>query len=327
MTANDIVQSSRDWLSSPRGRRPSLRVFSFPRPREPQRGSSRSSGWLRRAFSIQDGADGPTAATQVPLVTRLRQYRSARYHRQHLGARWNQQCRRRYSSRLATRSAPRPGAAARQWSGRHPICIDRPTSGTSSRQTGAPSMRATPISAAPTLSHCAPRPAMARRISSWPSAKDGRAYVLDHHNLGGIGGSLVAQAVSSAPIRTAPASYAIGGDAYVAFQGPGARCPPTAQHNELTVLKIGAPPRLTTAWCGRPCAVPARRSSQRRTDIPIRSSPSDPDPVESRLFSLRARERLRSIAKISACVDGAAGRTRRLRARRSCGGRERDHRR
>jgi hypothetical protein len=82
--------------------------------------------------------------------------------------------------------------------------------------------------------------------------KDGRAYVLDHHNLGGIGGSLVAQAVSSAPIRTAPASYAISGDAYVAFQGPGARCPPPARHNELTVLKIGmgAPPRMTTAWCG-----------------------------------------------------------------------------
>jgi len=122
-------------------------------------------------------------------------------------------------------------------------------------------------------------------------------------------------------------SSILGAEAHVAFQGPGARCPPTAQHNELTVLKIGAPPRLTTAWCGRPCAVPARRSSQRRTDIPIRSSPSDPDPVESRLFSLRARDRLRSIARISACVDGAAGRTRRLRARRSCGGRERDHRR
>ena len=82
--------------------------------------------------------------------------------------------------------------------------------------------------------------------------KDGRAYLLDQHNLGGIGGSLVAQRVSSGPIRTAPASYAIGGDAYVAFQGPGARCPPPAQHSELTVLKIGMgePPRMTTAWCG-----------------------------------------------------------------------------
>src|SRR5262249_11660065 len=81
--------------------------------------------------------------------------------------------------------------------------------------------------------------------------KDGRAYLLDQHNLGGIGGSLVAERVSSGPIRTAPASYAIGGDAYVAFQGPGSHCPP-AQHNELAVLKIGmgAPPRLTTAWCG-----------------------------------------------------------------------------
>ena len=82
--------------------------------------------------------------------------------------------------------------------------------------------------------------------------KDGRANVLDHHNLGGIGGSLVAQAVlSSAPIRTAPASYAIGGEAYVAFQGPGAHCPAPVRHDELTVLKIGmgSPPRMTTAWC------------------------------------------------------------------------------
>jgi hypothetical protein len=81
--------------------------------------------------------------------------------------------------------------------------------------------------------------------------KDGRAYVLDQRDLGGIGGSLVAQRVSSAPIRTAPASYAIGGDAYVAFQGPGAACPESARHNELTVLKItGGPLRLSTAWCG-----------------------------------------------------------------------------
>ena len=82
--------------------------------------------------------------------------------------------------------------------------------------------------------------------------KDGRAYVLDQHDLGGIGGSLVSETVSSAPIRTGPASYAIGGKTYVAFQGPGARCPSPARQNELTVLTIGmgAPPRLTTAWCG-----------------------------------------------------------------------------
>jgi hypothetical protein len=82
--------------------------------------------------------------------------------------------------------------------------------------------------------------------------KDGRAYLLDRNDLGGIGGSLVAQGVSSASIRTAPASYAIGSDAYVAFQAPGAHCPPPARHNELTVLKIaaGSPPNLATAWCG-----------------------------------------------------------------------------
>ena len=51
--------------------------------------------------------------------------------------------------------------------------------------------------------------------------KDGRAYVLDRNDLGGIGGSLLAETVSSAPIRTAPATYQVAGDAFVAFQGPG----------------------------------------------------------------------------------------------------------
>jgi hypothetical protein len=77
-----------------------------------------------------------------------------------------------WSSQLATRSAPRPGAAARQWFGWHLTCTDRPTSGTSSlRQTGVRLMRAMPISAAPTRSHCASRHTTACRVSSWPSAK------------------------------------------------------------------------------------------------------------------------------------------------------------
>jgi hypothetical protein len=81
--------------------------------------------------------------------------------------------------------------------------------------------------------------------------KDGRAYVLDRNNLGGIGGSLVAQSVSPAPIRTAPATFSANGEAFVAFQGPGAHCPQPQRGGGLTVLKIGpgSPPTMSTAWC------------------------------------------------------------------------------
>ena len=80
--------------------------------------------------------------------------------------------------------------------------------------------------------------------------KDGKAYLLDRNDLGGIGGQLVADAVSDRSIRTAPAVYPVGNDAFVAFQAPGAHCP--GRDNGLTVLKIaaGSPPTMTTAWCG-----------------------------------------------------------------------------
>jgi hypothetical protein len=81
--------------------------------------------------------------------------------------------------------------------------------------------------------------------------KDARAYLLDRNNLGGIGGALVTQRVSTGAIRTAPAVYSVAGNAYVAFQGHGADCP-DGQRGDLTVLRIapGAPPAITTAWCG-----------------------------------------------------------------------------
>jgi hypothetical protein len=69
--------------------------------------------------------------------------------------------------------------------------------------------------------------------------KDGRAYLLDQNNLGGIGGSLASQIISRQPLRTAPAAYSIGGSTYVALQGPGVSCPAPASEHQLTVLKIG----------------------------------------------------------------------------------------
>jgi outer membrane protein assembly factor BamB len=82
--------------------------------------------------------------------------------------------------------------------------------------------------------------------------KDGKAYVLDRHKLGGIGGQLVVDTVSLQPIRTAAAVYPSGDSASVAFQAPGTQCPKPDAQNDLTVLKItaGSPPSMSTAWCG-----------------------------------------------------------------------------
>jgi outer membrane protein assembly factor BamB len=82
--------------------------------------------------------------------------------------------------------------------------------------------------------------------------KDGRAYLLDRQNLGGIGGSLVAQPVSTGPIRTAPAAYPVAGGVRVAFEGPGANCPSRQGRGGVTVLHLraGSPPAIETAWCG-----------------------------------------------------------------------------
>ena len=82
--------------------------------------------------------------------------------------------------------------------------------------------------------------------------KDARAYLLDRNNLGGIGGSLASETVSTRPIRTAPADYPAADGVFVAFQGRGAHCPTARSDNNLTVLQIhaGSPPSLSTAWCG-----------------------------------------------------------------------------
>jgi outer membrane protein assembly factor BamB len=89
--------------------------------------------------------------------------------------------------------------------------------------------------------------------------KDGRAYLLDRNNLGGIGGGLATETVSKRPILAAPAVYTIAGEAFVAFQGRGERCPSRALDGELTVLKVtgGPRPTISTAWCS---AVPGASS-------------------------------------------------------------------
>ena len=82
--------------------------------------------------------------------------------------------------------------------------------------------------------------------------KDRKAYLLDRKDLGGIGGQLAAETVSETAIITAPATYPVGEDVFVAFAARGARCPKPSDGQGLTVLKIspGSPPTMTTAWCG-----------------------------------------------------------------------------
>lgn len=80
--------------------------------------------------------------------------------------------------------------------------------------------------------------------------KDGKAYLLDRGNLGGIGGAVRVDDVSGGPIRTAPAVYAVDGELFVAFRANPRNCPPN-QHGDLAALRIdaGAPPGLQIAWC------------------------------------------------------------------------------
>jgi len=80
--------------------------------------------------------------------------------------------------------------------------------------------------------------------------KDGNAYLLDRHNLGGIGGNMVNMRVSSDAIRTSPAYVSSENEALVAFQGTGIHCP-RGTDGDLGVLKIvsGSPPPLSIVWC------------------------------------------------------------------------------
>ncbi len=82
--------------------------------------------------------------------------------------------------------------------------------------------------------------------------KDGKAYLLDRENLGGIGGARDVRHVARNSPRTAPAVLPTKNGSYVAFEGPGTSCPNGVTNGDLTVLKIDAhpAPKIATAWCG-----------------------------------------------------------------------------
>ena len=82
--------------------------------------------------------------------------------------------------------------------------------------------------------------------------KDGKAYLMDRTNLGGIGGARAVERVARNSPRTAPAVLPTEDGSYVAFEGLGASCPNGVSNGSLTVLKVEAhpAPRVSTAWCG-----------------------------------------------------------------------------
>jgi len=79
--------------------------------------------------------------------------------------------------------------------------------------------------------------------------KDGKAYLLDWHALGGIGSpAAVIRAVSNGPIATAPSVIETPAGNFLAFTGSGLSCPGAA--NGIVGLRINAaPPDASVAWC------------------------------------------------------------------------------
>ncbi len=81
--------------------------------------------------------------------------------------------------------------------------------------------------------------------------KDGKAYLLDRADLGGVGHPLAVATVADGPIITAPAAYPDGSDVLVALQARAASCPGGAHGAGLLALRIsgGAHAAMRTAWC------------------------------------------------------------------------------
>jgi outer membrane protein assembly factor BamB len=86
--------------------------------------------------------------------------------------------------------------------------------------------------------------------------KDGRAYLLNRANLGGIAAPLASATVSGGAIINSAAAYTTSAGTFVVFRGGGSGCP-AGQSGGLTAIKVtaGSPPSLAVAWCGGPSTV------------------------------------------------------------------------
>jgi hypothetical protein len=83
--------------------------------------------------------------------------------------------------------------------------------------------------------------------------KDGKAYLLDRTNLGGIGGAMAIDQAARGAIITAPAVYPLRDTIVVAYQARGAACPNGTYVSGIGALAVTADPshRLYSAWCAR----------------------------------------------------------------------------
>jgi hypothetical protein len=81
--------------------------------------------------------------------------------------------------------------------------------------------------------------------------KDGKAYLVNRNNLGGISAPVASSQVSGAPIIQAAATYRTAQDTYVAFRG---------RQSSLSTFRITAtsPPAINSSWSvlGNPCGSP-----------------------------------------------------------------------
>ena len=82
--------------------------------------------------------------------------------------------------------------------------------------------------------------------------KDGKIYLVDRNNLGGVGRPVAVSKVARNPIINAAAAYTTSRGTYVVFKGNGSNCP-AGQSGDLTAVRItpGNPPTVKTAWCAQ----------------------------------------------------------------------------
>ena len=82
--------------------------------------------------------------------------------------------------------------------------------------------------------------------------KNGKAYLLDRTNLGGLGHPLLAQQAGAPGLlaNTSPVAWRVGGDMRVAFAGFTSTFPGAVAGGDVTALDIsgGAHPAIKTAW-------------------------------------------------------------------------------
>lgn len=82
--------------------------------------------------------------------------------------------------------------------------------------------------------------------------KDGKIYLVDRTDLGGVGNQVAVAQVATNAIIGAAVAYTTTKGTYVVFKGSGEHCP-AGQSGDLTAVRIvpGAPPTVHTAWCAK----------------------------------------------------------------------------